>query len=72
MPLERRIKDEEEVPCLPKRTRPWSVVFFEAQVQGNLDALKDMMAEDFVDHRVFPGQEPGPEGYIRAVAEDRA
>jgi hypothetical protein len=37
-----------------------------------LDALKEMMAEDFVDHRVFPGQEPGPEGYIRAVAEDRA
>jgi serine phosphatase RsbU (regulator of sigma subunit)/predicted ester cyclase len=46
--------------------------FFEAQLQGDLDALKEMMAQDFVDHRVFPGQEPGPEGYIRAVAEDRA
>jgi ketosteroid isomerase-like protein len=45
--------------------------FFEAQVQGDLDALKEMMAQDFVDHRVLPGQAADREGYIRAVAEDR-
>jgi serine phosphatase RsbU (regulator of sigma subunit)/predicted ester cyclase len=46
--------------------------FFEAQLQGDLDALKEMMAQDFVDHSVLPDQEVDREGYIRAVAKDRA
>lgn len=46
--------------------------FFEAQLQGDLDALKEMMAQDFVDHSVLPDQETDREGYIRAVAKDRA
>ena len=46
--------------------------FFEAQLQGDLDTLKEMMAQDFVDHSVLPDQEADREGYIRAVAKDRA
>jgi len=46
--------------------------FFEAQAKGDLDAMREMMAPDFVDHTVLPGQEPTREGYLRGVAEDRA
>jgi predicted ester cyclase len=46
--------------------------FFEAQVEGDLHAMKEMMSADFVDHSVLPGQDPGREGYLRLEAEDRA
>jgi serine phosphatase RsbU (regulator of sigma subunit)/predicted ester cyclase len=46
--------------------------FFEAQVEGNLPAMEEVMADDFVDHSVLPGQDPGREGYLRLEAEDRA
>ncbi len=46
--------------------------FFKAQVRGDLHAMREMMSPDFVDHSVLPGQEPGREGYIQSVAEDRA
>ena len=46
--------------------------FFEAQAKGDLDAMREVMAPDFVDHTLLPGQEPTREGYLRGVAEDRA
>jgi serine phosphatase RsbU (regulator of sigma subunit)/predicted ester cyclase len=46
--------------------------FFEAQVRGDLHAMKEMMSADFVDHSVLPGQDPGREDYLRLEAEDRA
>ena len=46
--------------------------FFEAGVNGDLHAMKEMMASDFVDHSVLPGQDPGREGYLRLEAEDQA
>jgi predicted ester cyclase len=46
--------------------------FFEAQGKGDLDALEELMAPDFVDHSLLPGQDPGREGYIEGVAEDHA
>jgi serine phosphatase RsbU (regulator of sigma subunit)/predicted ester cyclase len=46
--------------------------FFEAQVKGDLHAMKEMMSAEFVDHSVLPGQDPGREGYLRMVAEDPA
>ena len=46
--------------------------FFEVQLRGDLDALKEMMAQDFVDHSVLPDQETDREGYMQAVAEDPA
>jgi serine phosphatase RsbU (regulator of sigma subunit)/predicted ester cyclase len=44
--------------------------FFEAQAEGDLDAIGEMMAPDFVDRSLLPSEEPGREGYKRSVAED--
>jgi predicted ester cyclase len=46
--------------------------FYEAQAKGDLDALKELLAPNFVDHSVLPGQAPDRESYIRGVAEDQA
>lgn len=43
--------------------------FLEARGRGDLDALEHMMAPDFVDHTLAPGQVPDREGYKRRVAE---
>jgi predicted ester cyclase len=43
--------------------------FMEAQVRGDLDALDDMLAPDFVSHnKLLRGQEPGRENFKRAVS----
>ena len=42
---------------------------FKALAEGDLDAMRELLAPDFVDHHPFPGEEdPGPEGYLRAAA----
>jgi serine phosphatase RsbU (regulator of sigma subunit)/predicted ester cyclase len=46
--------------------------FLQAQNKGDFAALKVMMAPDFIDHSVLPGQGPTREDYIRGVAEDQA
>jgi serine phosphatase RsbU (regulator of sigma subunit)/ketosteroid isomerase-like protein len=46
--------------------------FVEAQANADLDTLDELLAPDFVDHNLLPGQEPGREGFMRAVAEDQA
>jgi serine phosphatase RsbU (regulator of sigma subunit)/predicted ester cyclase len=46
--------------------------FFEAQGRGDLDVMEEMMALDFVDHSLLPGQEPGRESYLQGFAEDWA
>jgi serine phosphatase RsbU (regulator of sigma subunit)/predicted ester cyclase len=46
--------------------------FFEAQGEGDLDAIDELLAPDFVDNSVLSGQEPDREGYMREVAVDRA
>ncbi len=46
--------------------------FFETQGKGDLDALDELLAPDFVDHSLLPGQDPGREGYIEGVADDHA
>ncbi len=46
--------------------------FLEAHAKGALDALEEMLAPDFVDHNLIPGQEPGREGYLRAFTEYHA
>jgi serine phosphatase RsbU (regulator of sigma subunit)/predicted ester cyclase len=44
--------------------------FSEAIDEGNLDAMRELLARDFVDHGLLPGQEdPGREGYIQSIAE---
>jgi ketosteroid isomerase-like protein len=46
--------------------------FFEAHDKGDLETLSELLAPDFVDHNLLPGQEPGREGYLWGVAEDHA
>jgi predicted ester cyclase len=42
----------------------------EAIDEGNLDAMKELLAPDFVDHGLLRGQEdPDREGYIRSIDE---
>jgi serine phosphatase RsbU (regulator of sigma subunit) len=46
--------------------------FVEAQAKGDLETLDELLAPDFVDHNLLPGQEPGREGFMQGVAEDQA
>jgi serine phosphatase RsbU (regulator of sigma subunit)/predicted ester cyclase len=52
--------------------------FYEAQAERDLATLEEMMAPNFVNHSVPPGQEPdreiylGREGYLRGVTEEWA
>ena len=44
--------------------------FMEARVKGDLDAVDQMMAPDYVSHtKLLPGQEPGREGEKWALAQ---
>jgi ketosteroid isomerase-like protein len=46
--------------------------FLEAHAKGDLDTLEQMLAPDFVDHNLIPGQQPGREGYLGAFTEYQA
>src|SRR5215207_6681629 len=46
--------------------------FLEAHAKGDLDTVDEMLAPDFVDHNLIPGQRPGREGYLRALTEFHA
>jgi predicted ester cyclase len=46
--------------------------FYAAQANGELEAMKELLAPDFVDRSVLPGQHPDREGYMQGVAEDQA
>jgi len=46
--------------------------FWEAVAKGDLDAIDDLLAPEFVDLSAFPGLEPGREGYKQQVAEQHA
>ena len=43
--------------------------FLEARGKADLDAMEQMMAPDFVDHTLAPGQQLDRESYKRSVAE---
>src|SRR5215213_5960198 len=43
-----------------------------AHAEGDLDALEEMLAPDFVDHSLLPGQVAGREGFIQSAAEQHA
>jgi predicted ester cyclase len=46
--------------------------FIEARDKGDLETLDELLALDFVDHSLFPGQEPGREGYMQSSIEEQA
>ena len=41
----------------------------ETMARGKLDVIDELVAPDFVDHSLMPGQDPTREGYKRSVAE---
>jgi serine phosphatase RsbU (regulator of sigma subunit)/predicted ester cyclase len=43
--------------------------FLQAHASGDVDTVDEMLAPDFVDHNLMPGQQPGREGYLRALTE---
>src|SRR5829696_9151415 len=46
--------------------------FVEAQWEQDIAALEEMLAPDFVDHSVLPGQGTTREDFLQDVAEDQA
>jgi len=42
--------------------------FLAAADRGDLEALEELLAPDFVDHSLNPGQEADREGYLRSIA----
>ena len=46
--------------------------FLEAHTMGDLDALKVMLAPDFVNHNLLPGQRPDLEGYLQSFNQYHA
>src|SRR5215208_6865199 len=46
--------------------------FLKAHAKGDLGAMEEMLAPNFVDHNLIPGQQPGREGYLHSTAEFHA
>jgi serine phosphatase RsbU (regulator of sigma subunit)/predicted ester cyclase len=46
--------------------------FLQAHAKGDLDTVDEMLAPEFVDHNLIPGQQPAREGYLRALTEFHA
>jgi predicted ester cyclase len=46
--------------------------FLEAFANGDLHTLDELLAPEFINHSLLPGQVPGREGYIQSVAEQHA
>jgi serine phosphatase RsbU (regulator of sigma subunit)/predicted ester cyclase len=65
---------EEEAPVSSEEEKNKVLVrrFWEAQANADLVTLDELLASDFVDHGLLPGQEPGREGYKQQVAEQIA
>jgi serine phosphatase RsbU (regulator of sigma subunit) len=57
--------------CVGGRRENKAVVrrFYEALTEGDPEAIRELLAPNFVDHRLLPGEEdPGREGYIQSSA----
>jgi steroid delta-isomerase-like uncharacterized protein len=62
----------EEEAAVPSEAQENKVIvrrFLEATARGDLDAMDEMIAPDFVDRSLMPGQGPTREDYKRSVAE---
>jgi serine phosphatase RsbU (regulator of sigma subunit)/predicted ester cyclase len=64
---ETRVDKEEEAPVSVEENNKALVHrLYELMTMGDLDAIRELLAPNFVDHGVFPGEDdPGPEGYVR-------
>jgi predicted ester cyclase len=59
------VSEEEQNKALVRR-------YLEARAQGDLDAIEEMLAPEFVDHSLLPGQEPDRQAYMQWLEESRA
>jgi serine phosphatase RsbU (regulator of sigma subunit)/ketosteroid isomerase-like protein len=68
------VGNEEEAPVSLEEEKNKALVrrFWEAVAKGDIDAIDELLAADFVDHSTLAGQEPGREGYKQQVAEQHA
>jgi serine phosphatase RsbU (regulator of sigma subunit)/predicted ester cyclase len=73
-PWKTRVGNEEEKAPVSSGDENKALVrrFVKAQWEKDLAALEEMMAPDFVDHSVLPGQGTTREDYLQDVAEDQA
>src|SRR5215217_1732450 len=71
---ERRVGREEDAPVSSEEEKNMALVrrFLEAVANADLDTLEELLAPDFVDRSLIPGQEPSREGYKQQVAEQHA
>jgi serine phosphatase RsbU (regulator of sigma subunit)/predicted ester cyclase len=71
LPEETRVGKEEQAAVSSEADQNKALVrrFYEAQAKGDLDTVEELLAPDFVDHSLLPGQDPGREGYLRSTAE---
>ncbi len=71
---ETRVGSEEDLLLSSEEEKNMALVrrFLEAQANADLDTLGELLAPDFVDHSLLPGQEPSREGYKQQVAEQIA
>jgi serine phosphatase RsbU (regulator of sigma subunit)/ketosteroid isomerase-like protein len=70
IPGQTRVGKEEEASVSAEENKALVRYLLEAEDKGDLDALDELLAPDFVDHNPLPGQEPGREGYMQGVAQD--
>jgi serine phosphatase RsbU (regulator of sigma subunit)/predicted ester cyclase len=68
------VAGEEEAPMSLEEQNNKALIrrFLKAHARGDLDAMEEMLAPDFVDHNLIPGEGPGREGYLRAHTEYHA
>jgi len=61
---------KEEAPMSSEEEKNKALVrrFLEAHAKGDLGAMEQMLASDFVDHNLIPCQRPGREGYLQSTA----
>jgi ketosteroid isomerase-like protein len=70
--METRVGNEEEAPVWAEENKALVRRFLEAQATSDLEPLDELLAPDFVDHTLLPGQDPSRQGYLRAIAEGHA
>jgi serine phosphatase RsbU (regulator of sigma subunit)/predicted ester cyclase len=70
--MQTRVGNEEEAPVWAEANKTLVRRFLEAQATSDLETLDELLAPDFVDHTLLPGQDPSRQGYVRHIAEDHA
>jgi serine phosphatase RsbU (regulator of sigma subunit)/predicted ester cyclase len=67
---ETRVDKEEKTPMSAEENMALARRFMVVKVTGDLKAMDEMMTLDYVNHtKLVPGQQPGPEGEKRAIAQ---